>query len=1332
MKLKRTSGKGKKWKKGDSCVSNPDNTKFREAARGRFFQKMEGESNLTKEAVAQHEAALSNVSEQMENLGITPEDLQSAGKSCKTFATNFTTCTIPAFEKFFRDFNVSSEQHTRMLAIHAAAQEYMKESGMPETSTSYFCALMISLEGISDSEEDVSATLSLMAKVIRRVQVDVLRARFSYFAKSLDLIISQYQESGNGSLLINALGSMSVLLRAQQRDQWSYPYTNNLLQKIMAFTVYDKPKVRKSAHHDVTAVLKASCFMLDEEKENVLHPAAGEVAEFCNAQLRAASEMGNTKTTLHLLVLLRQVIALFPKKQLKAACEGILSVMQLGNSLINASAMQALYSVMVSKPSPEIFPSGTNAALITALTTGTSGVPGSLAAVIPSMNDSQPACAWITVLTAALMNLCRNDEEEGMKYITTWFVQLVPFWGSEHSDVHVKVFESFEALLEESIGKCSEELQATENFQNQVQTLFQEVEGGMSLQYQPAWIYVFKTLSKCFSTLGPRFPDMMMPCLRNLVVLVRDWNCPVRPHVEHCIGAAVKGLGPKALMSVVPLQITGNIAEDEKHLWVLPLLRRHVKNAELTYFEDFFVHLAGKCFVILDTLKGKGEGESLLSKTYRTVENQIWGMLPSFCDKAKDVEQAMSNEKFARILCDHIKFRDDTRIQIMAAMRNLINDNKENPGRLATYAKNYLPALFNVYLTKPKGKAGKKTEEPMIHQSQRLAAYSTIKTYLQIVPQPKCQEFLNLIMNKYDTETDSFKKQAFLDLGRAFLPYMEVDSYEKFFEKIKPLLAETLNHKEQKAAYKLLEDLLSIGTESSSEFITNNLDTLFENLLQSLAAASPSSRAPRLRCIRQVLLNLKTNMEEEKRDTFLQQVVAETVMCCGKGMSTATRKAAFTLLADVGTAIQKHLECSPEDTVRHSMKLFLAGLVGSPALAKNSIIAITSLTFQFKTIIPKDVLDLLMSNMCIQLLCKSREIVGASLSFILATLSFLPVPVMSDYFEKIFKTMCKIDPDTQRKFRRRMRDILSRLLRKFGSDRLMAMVPPGDGILQKRIRNLRKEDARKKREREAKRKQGSKVQDSDDEDFVRGAIPPGLDEILAEIDSDDDKTDDDDEEEGKRGRKGKKENKQKGMKEAWIKEDEDNIVDLLDPSAGQAVLSKRPKLKPKRPKEKSSGGFEVDDKTGRMIIMDKEEQKEEKKKIGSSNIEFMEDLDEFLEMKAGVKDGKIKNRKRTLSAGSEENAEPPNKVSGKGPSNLNSKKVAQKKRFDYGSEFSMKKAKGDMMKKGKVMPYAYVQFTKDRLNKRKKAKFEGQFTSLVRGARKGVAKGSKQKMKSKK
>lgn len=61
-------------------------------------------------------------------------------------------------------------------------------------------------------------------------------------------------------------------------------------------------------------------------------------------------------------------------------------------------------------------------------------------------------------------------------------------------------------------------------------------------------------------------------------------------------------------------------------------------------------------------------------------------------------------------------------------------------------------------------------------------------------------------------------------------------------------------------------------------------------------------------------------------------------------------------------------------------------------------------------------------------------------------------------------------------------------------------------------------------------------------------------------------------------------------------------MDLLDPSAGQAVLSKRPKLKARRPKEGSTGGFEVDENTGRIIIVDPEEQKgKEKEKMGSSS-----------------------------------------------------------------------------------------------------------------------------------
>ena len=50
----------------------------------------------------------------------------------------------------------------------------------------------------------------------------------------------------------------------------------------------------------------------------------------------------------------------------------------------------------------------------------------------------------------------------------------------------------------------------------------------------------------------------------------------------------------QALLSVAPLSVSGGIREDEETFWTLPLLKRYVINTELSYFEDHFVHLAGK------------------------------------------------------------------------------------------------------------------------------------------------------------------------------------------------------------------------------------------------------------------------------------------------------------------------------------------------------------------------------------------------------------------------------------------------------------------------------------------------------------------------------------------------------------------------------------------------------------------------------------------------------------------------------------------------------------------------------------------------------------------
>lgn len=61
----------------------------------------------------------------------------------------------------------------------------------------------------------------------------------------------------------------------------------------------------------------------------------------------------------------------------------------------------------------------------------------------------------------------------------------------------------------------------------------------------------------------------------------------------------------------------------------------------------------------------------------------------------------------------------------------------------------------------------------------------------------------------------------------------------------------------------------------------------------------------------------------------------------------------------------------------------------------------------------------------------------------------------------------------------------------------------------------------------------------------------------------------------------------------------------------------------------------------------------------------------------------------------------------------------------YGSEYRSKKASGDIKKKNTIDPYAYIPLSRTSLNKRKVAKSSGQFKSIVTGARKGAAAGSK-------
>lgn len=135
------------------------------------------------------------------------------------------------------------------------------------------------------------------------------------------------------------------------------------------------------------------------------------------------------------------------------------------------------------------------------------------------------------------------------------------------------------------------------------------------------------------------------------------------------------------------------------------------------------------------------------------------------------------------------------------------------------------------------------------------------------------------------------------------------------------------------------------------------------------------------------------------------------------------------------------------------------------------------------------------------------------------------------------KALTGMTDDCKRHFRLKVRDILDRLVRKYGADSITPHISPSDTVMLKRLKNLRKLNARKKKQKELQKEQDE--EEGSEEDFIVHAKPKSVEEILADSDTDLDDVEQDE----------PKAVKNKKKTHTWIEEDPDSIVDFTDPSA---------------------------------------------------------------------------------------------------------------------------------------------------------------------------------------
>uniref|UniRef100_A0A8D0TYN1 RRP12-like protein n=1 Tax=Sus scrofa TaxID=9823 RepID=A0A8D0TYN1_PIG len=1112
-------------------------------------------------------------------------------------------------------------------------------------------------------------------------EAPVLIRKFSDTSKAFMDIMSAQASSGSTSALRWVLSCLATLLRKQDLEAWGYPVTLQVYQGLLSFTVHIKPKVRKAAQHGVCSVLKGSEIMFGE-KAPAHHPAAISTAKFCIQEIEKSGGSKEATTLLHMLTLLKDLLPCFPEGLVKSCSETLLRVMTLNHVLVSACAMQAFHSLFHAKPSPGTLPAELNAQIIKALYD-----------YVPSENDLQPLLAWLKVMEKAHINLVRLHQNLGLGHLPRFFGTAMTCLLSPHSQVVTVAAQCLQEILRECVAPHMADIGSVTSSASgpaqYIAKMFRAVEEGLTYKFHAAWSSVLQLLCVFFEACGRQAHPVMRKCLQSLCDLRLSPHFPHTAALDHAVGAAVATMGPQVVLEAVPLEIDGSEETlDFPRSWLLPVIRDHVRETRLGFFTTYFLPLA-------TTLKNKAldlaqAGSTVESKIYDTLQWQIWTLLPGFCTRPTDV--ATSFKGLARTLGTAISERPDLRVTVCQALRTLITKGCEaeaDRAEVSRFAKNFLPILFNLY-----GQPVAAGDTP----APRRAVLETIKTYLTITEAQLVNGFLEKASEKVlDPASSDFTRLSVLDLVVALAPHADEAAISKLYSTIRPYL-ESKSHGIQKKAYRVLEEVCASPQGPGARFVQNHLDELKKTLLDSLRSTSSPAKRPRLKCLIHIVKKLSAEHEE-----FISALVPEVILCT-KEVSVGARKNAFVLLVEMGHAFLR-FGPSQEEALQRYLVLIYPGLVGAVTMVSCSILALTHLLFEFKGLMGTSTVEQLLENVCLLLASRTRDVVKSALGFIKVAVVVMDVVHLAKHVQLVMGAIGKLSDDMRRHFRMKLRNLFTKFIRKFGFELVKKLLPEE---YHKVLVNIRKAEARAKKHRALN--QAAVEEEEEEEEPVQGK-GDSIEEILA------DSEDEDDEEERARSKEQRRLTRQRSQ--AWLKEGGgDEPLNFLDPKVAQRVLATQPG--PGRGQKKDHG-FKVSA-DGRLIIREEEDDdtaKAEEEEGAKGEDEEMADLMEDM----GVRRKKHQKLKQQEADDEELEMPPQYQAGGSGIHRPVAKKTTP------GAEYKAKKAKGDVKKKGRLDPYAYIPLNRTKLNRRKKVKLQGQFKGLVRAAQRGSQVGHKLRRK---
>jgi len=1052
------------------AAQNPSVTKFRDQAKlnpNKMANKSTKSMKLTYDNLAIHNAIMADKSTPMdqpsdsiENLSLDqPQDNKSMSSlsigetelnrfkgftndqvsDAQTFATCFTNCTNASFGYFLQKFNSNSSVHKEMLSILAAATDIINEQKDEETDEKYFDLLTNSIY-TAESTLALTANIVLLYYVIKRMNQDQLRIKFSSFQQLTTDLLKKYLNSSNVSFVKFLLKCYFIFLKEQEAQEWENSITRtSYVNNLLVLTVHPKSRIRKVAKDCVSQLFNK----LEEcDSEHNEHPIYECTIEFTKRKIKETSGEDITDA-LYVLNVWKEIIHHLPIAYLKSTCEQLIGLLALGNVLIFTNCMQILENLF--KSNSKNINSDLNYKVILALYDNQ-----------PALTDHQPLLAWCSVTKFAELNLFNLNKALFIEHLLKLFNIYFNCLQSDNQVQRSFACQCINELLEKTI-------QAKDDFNTSVFIAIGEsLRSFLAFKHASIWRLIIRIYSTFFKLTGKQFDDTINRSFLKLLDL-KGVDCEEAKNLrfDYPIRSLIQHHGVEFVLDKIKLEPDSS-AHTISNLWLIEILRQNVKNDKIANFSKYILTQAEKICSDFKTYNINNDSPWLFAYV------QFWSLLPVFFNEPTDIQQNLKT--IARKLGDALTNAPPLRSFIMKALRQLISKSKgDDQIEIAKYSKNYIPILLNLYVSDlTKDKAMKTT------------IYQTLSMFFSINDPTTTETIYSKVLENKDAEKDEKKKGLYLDILRCIV--CNLKNEEKIvnaFEFGLKLSQSGDDKLEQKKAFRLVEEL--IKSPNNFKVINDHYmkrgESFYENIInyysQNYSSVSIFAAQASFTNIIQHVINEQFKNQPLSVDEFKNRFAQVIVNVLQSKKSAKLSCSVFSvlescigLMCDRGAdrAISVFVELLQEKDINIDRKATL-------------IFILHTILIKHKDKINNQSKASLITALLNNLSNENRKVVNVILLFLNDWFKVSNKDEMLPYITKFIDYLNSIENPCSPQFKYKVKNIIEKILKKFGAEIVTKML---DNKYQRLIRIMLKNDRRDKKDKKPRR--GSVEELDDDED----------------------------------------------------------------------------------------------------------------------------------------------------------------------------------------------------------------------------------------------------------